>query len=91
MGNTAFQAHTIDMSRRSERNRKASRKLKVLLSARLQRALSGKSGAWFLEPSGDLHEMEPRECLKSARVLDEVRVQSIEDNNDEFERDRVGF
>lgn len=86
------------MGRRRSKNKKVSRKLKQFSGRafaksgqRTQRVLSGRSGAWFLEPSGDLHELEPQECLKSARTGREENLSRIEDSNDEFERDPVGF
>lgn len=86
------------MGRRASKNRKVSEKLKLFAGSsrlksgqRLQRILSGRCGAWFLEPSGELHELESQECLKSDRVSKEFDQTQIEDGNDEFERDTIGF
>jgi|GEM_PF-6658263 len=79
-------------------NRKKSKVSRKLKSARLrntQSSLTSRCGAWFLEPRGDQNEIDS--ALRQTKTRSQARDSStnvsavFEDNNDEFERDRIGF
>jgi len=78
---------------------KVGRKLKSARLRNTQSSLTSRCGAWFLEPRGDQNEIDSalRQTKTHGQTQSQARDTSanvsavFEDNNDEFERDRIGF